>query len=88
MAGRADGVLMAKLLGSITEKGASIRQLSCKTGINCKTVRKFINLIVQVQGSPRLKLEIVGLRVLVMREKPDKPKARICDSLPNQEQMR
>ena len=88
MAGRTDEVLMAKMLCSTTEKGATIRQLACKTGINTKTVTKFVHLIVMVQSSPRLKLDIDGLRVLVKREKPDSPKARISESLPNQAKMR
>jgi len=88
MAGRTDEILMAKMLDSTTEKGESIRQLACKTGINCKTVTKFVHLIMKVQSSPRLKLEIDGLRVLVKRERPDSPKLHISESLPNQAKMR
>ena len=69
MVGRVDENLIVKLLDSIPAKNMSIRQLSYKSGINRRTVRKYVHLIVQVQNSPRLKLETVGLRVFVRREK-------------------
>jgi len=69
MVGRMDVNLFARLLGFIPAKNMTIGQLSRRSGINRKTVRRYINLIVHVQNSPRLELETVGMRVFVRREK-------------------
>ncbi|HIG98641.1 TPA: hypothetical protein HA231_04425 [Candidatus Woesearchaeota archaeon] len=69
MVGRVDENLMVKLLDLIPNENTSVHQLCCKTGIDHRTIKKYIQLIVHVQNSPRLKLEIVGLRVLVRKEK-------------------
>jgi len=68
MVGRVDENLMVKLLELIPNESTSVHQLCCKTGIDHRTIKKYIQLIVKVQNSPRLKLETVGLRVLVRRE--------------------
>ena len=88
MVGRVDENLIVKLFDFIPAKGMSFRQLSYKSGMDRGTVRKYVRLIVEIQNSPRLKLDIDGLRVLVKRERPDSPKARISESLPNQAKMR
>lgn len=69
MAGRVDENLMVKLLEFIPTESTSVHQLCCKTGIDHRTIKKYIALMVRVQSSPRLKVETVGLRVLVRREK-------------------
>lgn len=68
MVGRTDGNRLVRLLDFIPAKGMTICQLSRRSGINRKTVRKYVHLIMQVQNSPRLELETVGMRVLVRRE--------------------
>lgn len=69
MVGRTDGTLIMKVLDSASAKKMSLRQLAWKSGIHRMTVAKYVKLIVQIQNAPRLKLEMVGLRVLVRKEK-------------------
>ena len=59
---------LIKLLDCIPMQNVSIRQLGAKSGIERRTVRKYVKLIVHIQNSPRIRLETVGLRVLVRRE--------------------
>ncbi len=68
MVGRVDENLLVKLLDLIPNENTSVHQLCCKTSIDHRTIKKYIQLIVYVQNSPRLKLETIGLRVLVRRE--------------------
>ena len=88
MVGRADEYLMMKLLDSIPAKAVSFRQLSYNSDIDRKTVRKYVRLIMQVQDSSRVKLEKVGLRLLVRKEKPDSEKTGISGCPPNKANMR
>lgn len=69
MVGRVDENLMVKLLELIPKESTSVHQLCCKTSIDHRTIKKYIALIVRVQNSPRLKVETIGLRVLVRLEK-------------------
>jgi len=75
MVGRVDENLMVKLLDLIPSESTSVHQLCCKTSIDHRTIKKYIQLIVYVQNSPRLKIETVGLRVLVRRENGIVPNA-------------
>jgi hypothetical protein len=69
MAGRLDENLMVKLLDCIPTNNMSVRQLGYRSGIDRRTVRKYVYLIQQIQKSPQVKMETVGLRVFVRREK-------------------
>ena len=75
MVGRVDENLMIKLLDFIPGENVSVHQLCCKTGIDHRTIKKYIQLIIRVQNSPKLKIETVGLRVLVRRENGNVPNA-------------
>ena len=88
MVGRVDENLMMKLLEMIPEQNMSVHQICCRTGIDHRTVKKYIQLIIHVQNSQRLKLETVGLRVLVRREKPDSQKTHISEIPQSQTYMR
>ena len=68
MVGRVDENLMTKLLDYVPEKNISVRQLAYRSGLNRRTVRKYVHLWVKVQNSPKVRLETVGLRVFVRRE--------------------
>jgi hypothetical protein len=75
MVGRVDENLMLKLLDLIPSESVSVHQLCCKTGIDHRTIKKYIQLIVYVQNSRKLRVETVGLRVLVKRENGPIPDA-------------
>jgi len=62
-----NGVLA--LLENIPNEPASIHKLACKTGIDHRTIRKYIYLMMQIQNSPRIKLETIGMRVFVRKER-------------------
>ena len=88
MVGKTGENLMVMLLDSIPEKSMSLHQLSYKCGINRKTVRKYVRLIAHIQNSPRVKLETVGLRVLVSKEKPAPEKTGVGGCPPGQARVR
>jgi len=88
MFGRAEENLIVKLLGSIPEKGISFRQLAWKSGMDRETVRKYVRIVVQIQESPRIRLETVGLRVLVSKEKPAPEKTGCVGCPPGQARVR
>lgn len=73
MVGRVDDNLLVKLLELIPNENISVHQLSCKTSIDHRTIKKYIQLIVYVQNSRKLRVETVGLRVLVRRENGTTP---------------
>ena len=75
MVGRVDENLLVKLLDLIPNENTSVHQLCCKTGIDHRTIKKYIQLIVYVQNSRKLRVETVGLRVLVRRENGPVPNA-------------
>lgn len=71
-----NGELMLKLLEIVREeKSVSVHQLCCRTGSGHRTIKRYLELMVRVQESPRLKIETVGLRVFVRRENGTIPDA-------------
>jgi response regulator of citrate/malate metabolism len=64
-----EGSRLMKLLEFIPTQNVTIRQLGAKSGIERRTVRKYVKLIAHIQNSPRIRIETIGLRVLVRREK-------------------
>ena len=65
---RIDDNPIVKLLEMMSEKDMTVHQLCCRTGSDYRTIKKYLNLIVYIQNSQRLKMETVGLRVIVRRE--------------------
>ena len=61
--------LFVKLLDLIPEERVSVHQLTCKTGLDHRTIKKYLDLIIQIQNSKKIVKEQVGLRILVRREK-------------------
>jgi len=61
--------LMLKLLELVPEESVSVHQLTCKTGLDHRTIKKYLDLIIAIQESKKIRKEQVGLRVLVRREK-------------------
>ncbi len=61
--------LMLKLLELIPEESVSVHQLTCKTGLDHRTIKKYLDLIITIQDWKKIRKEQVGLRVLVRREK-------------------
>lgn len=61
--------LVLKLLELIPEESVSVHQLTCKTGLDHRTIKKYLDLISVIQNWKKIYKEQVGLRVLVRREK-------------------
>ena len=61
--------LMLKLLEMIPSEGISVHQLTCKTCLDHRTIKKYLDLIITIQEAKKIRKEQVGLRVLVRREK-------------------
>ncbi|MFH1471766.1 MAG: hypothetical protein ABIF85_02615 [Nanoarchaeota archaeon] len=60
---------MMKLLEYIPEEGVSVHQLTCKTYLDHRTIKKYIDLIIAIQNRKKIYKDQVGLRVLVRRER-------------------
>lgn len=69
MVGKVDENLMVKLLEFIPEESISVHQMACKTGWDHRTIKKYVRLIIAIQAAPKVKIETIGFRVLVRREK-------------------
>jgi len=61
--------LIMKLLDFISEDGVSVHQLTCRTGLDHRTIKKYVDLIIAIQKWKRVYTEQVGLRIVVRREK-------------------
>ncbi|MCL6088744.1 MAG: hypothetical protein M1530_01100 [Candidatus Marsarchaeota archaeon] len=62
--------VMKRLIDLIPDdKPVSVHSLTCKTGLNYRTLRKYVELIVEIQSARKVVQEQVGLRVLVRRNR-------------------
>ncbi|MCX6771299.1 MAG: hypothetical protein NTX79_04545 [Candidatus Micrarchaeota archaeon] len=61
--------LMVELLELVSKDSMSVHQLCCKTCRDHRTIKKYVQLIMHIQKSPKVKLEMVGMRVRVGVEK-------------------
>ncbi|MBI5036997.1 hypothetical protein HZC09_06685 [Candidatus Micrarchaeota archaeon] len=61
--------LIFKLLEWIPEEGISVHQLTCKSGLDHRTIKKYLDLIIKIQEAKKIREEQAGLRILVKREK-------------------
>lgn len=64
-----DDELMVRLLELVSRDSMSVHQICCRTGSDHRTIKKYVQLIMHIQKSPKVKLEIVGMRVRVGVEK-------------------
>ena len=62
--------VMARLLKWIPEdEPVSVHQLTCKTGLDHRTIKKYLELIIEIQKMQKLVKMTVGLRVMVKKER-------------------
>jgi len=50
------------------DKPITIHQLTCKSGLHHRTIRKYIDAIIAIQDDRKVVKSQVGLRILVKRE--------------------
>lgn len=60
---------MLKVLDAIPEEPVSIYQLSRNVDIDRRTIKKYLDLIITIQGAKRIHKDCFGLRILVKRER-------------------
>ena len=61
--------LLVKVLDFIPEEGMSLHQLTCRTGLDHRTIKRYLDLIIQIQTAKKILKEQTGFRVTVRREK-------------------
>lgn len=62
-------VHVMRLMENIPEdRAVSVHQLTCKSGLNNRTIKKCLQLIIDIQGARKVVKEQVGLRFLVKKE--------------------
>jgi DNA invertase Pin-like site-specific DNA recombinase len=61
-------VIVEKLLNYISTTPVSTHQIVCKTKLHNQTVKKYLQIIEDIQNSPKLKKEVRGIRVLFRKE--------------------
>lgn len=62
--------LILKMLDLITEEDVSVNQLMCKTGVDRRTIRSYLDLIIRIQSAGKIVKEVDGLRVTVKKQAP------------------
>ncbi len=57
------------LLDNISEEGVSVHQIVCKTGLDHRTVKKYLDMITEIQATPKIIKELIGLRLAIRKQK-------------------
>jgi len=53
------------VMDAATEEGVSVHQIVCRTGLDHRTVKKYVDLIIEIQAAQKLAKAQEGLRTLV-----------------------
>jgi hypothetical protein len=61
--------ILRMLVKAIGEEPVSVHQIVCQTHLNQRTVKKYLNLLFDIQKMPRFVKVEKELRILVRREK-------------------
>ena len=61
--------LMLKLVELIPEEPVSIYKLSRNVNLDQRTIKKYLDVIISIQSAKRIRKDLVGLRVLIKRER-------------------
>ncbi len=49
------------------DKGLSVHQITCRTGMDHRTVKKYLDLIIEMQSMPKIEKKQVGLRIIIQK---------------------
>ena len=55
------------LFDAISDEGVSVHQIVCRTGLDHRTVKKYVDLVIELQNAPKIIKQSVGLRVMVRK---------------------
>ena len=55
------------IFDNVTEDGVSVHQIVCRTGLDHRTVKKYVDMIIGIQTSSKLAKSCAGLRILVSK---------------------
>jgi len=61
--------IVKRIFDAVTEKETTVHQVVCKTGFDHRTVKKYLEMIIEIQKSKQVKKTQVGLRFLFKLEK-------------------
>ena len=65
-----DDTTMLKLFQSIPDnEPVTMHMLTCRSGLNYRTIRRYLDVIMEIQGSRKVVREVSGMRVLVKKER-------------------
>jgi len=59
--------ILRLLSEEIREEPLTVHQLVCRTGLDNRTIKKYLNLLIDIQNMPKIVKEEVGLRVTVRK---------------------
>ena len=60
--------IVEKIFTFMSSEPVTVHQIVCKTRLHNKTVRKYLDLIEEIQESPKIKKEIRGSRVVFRKD--------------------
>jgi hypothetical protein len=63
------GSYVMKVYESISNQSLTVHQLSSRCGMDYRTVKGCLDIITQIQESPKIIKDLVGLRVVVKKER-------------------
>ena len=62
--------MLLKLIESIPEgEPVTLHTLTCRSGLNYRTIRRYLHVIMEIQQSRKVVREMIGMKVLVMKER-------------------
>ena len=65
-----EDTMMMKLLESIPDgEPVTLHTLTCRSGLNYRTIRRYLEVIMEIQNMHRVVREVNGMRVLVKKER-------------------
>lgn len=61
-------VIVDKLLNYLSAEPKSTHQIVCATKLHNQTVKKYLEIIENIQNAPKLKKEVRGIRVVFRKD--------------------
>ena len=60
--------IVDKIFNFLSNKPVTVHQIVCGTRLHNKTVRKYLQLMEKIQNAPKIKKEILGVRVVFRKD--------------------
>ena len=59
--------IVQQIFNTITEEGVTVHQLVCKTGLDHRTVKKYIGIMIDIQKAQKISKVQYGLRIIIKK---------------------